>query len=518
MATVGSLFINVKAKTASFRKKMKGVRSTIGRMASGFVNIAKKAAKFAAVLAGIALAAIVAMTKAGLKSVDALAKLAQTIASSVASIQVLQHMAVLGGVSIEKMDKAVSKMVRGIGEASMGIGTATDALKELGLSADDLSKMRPEIMFGVLADAIVNFGNRAKQGSLAYDIFGRAGQELLVTMDAGSEAVDNMSKKLSELGILIGDEQAQMVEKANDAWSDVGLVWKSLGQWLAVYFAPILEIMANRIVAWVKAFGGMGQVARTIVKAFMYVGATVLDIIKTLKIAWHGFVAAVLTTYGVMIDGTGIAVTAIVNTWQKGIGLMKTAAGGFLAYWGKGMEIISDKLHDTKLFDPRRGIYADLTGLALITGRVGEAAQQASIGLLGKGITQMLSTYKSEFGEFLRGVGQALQDEGVDHAEKILDLVADGWAVGKVPDAFKTMLDNAMGKGFADLDGDMKLDLAAPSLKGIIDNLQTAIGAFKVEGSVTERQQGTMIQLEKSQLGELSAIRQAVTSGGGALT
>ena len=61
------------------------------------------------------------------------------------------------------------------------------------------------------------------------------------------------------------------------------------------------------------------------------------------------------------------------------------------------------------------------------------------------------------------------------------------------------------------------IELTAPSLKGIIDNLQTAIGAFKVEGSVTERQQGKMIQLEKSQLNELTAIRQAVASGGGVL-
>ena len=60
MATVGSLFINVKARTAAFSKKMKSVRGTIGRLAKGFVNIGKKVALFGAAMAGIAVVAIIA--------------------------------------------------------------------------------------------------------------------------------------------------------------------------------------------------------------------------------------------------------------------------------------------------------------------------------------------------------------------------------------------------------------------------------------------------------------------------
>ncbi len=294
MATVGSLFINVKARTAAFSKKMKSVRGTIGRLAKGFVNIGKKVALFGAAMAGIAVVAIIAMTKKGLAAVDVLAKLAANIGSTVASIQVLRHMATLGGVSIEKMDKSIAKMVKNVGETAIGIGTATDALKELNLDAKQLERLSPDRMFGVLADAINKLPNAARKATVAYDIFGRAGQELLVTMAGGSKAIDDMGKKLKELGILIGDKQANLVEQANDAWADIGLVWQGLSQQLAVHFAPVLISIATRLREMIVEFGGMSQVAEFIVRSFFMAGAAIMDMIKMVHVGWLGLQAAVI--------------------------------------------------------------------------------------------------------------------------------------------------------------------------------------------------------------------------------
>ena len=63
MATVGNLYINVKARTAAFSKKMKSVRGTISRLAKGFAGIARKVALFGAAIAGIAIVVIIALTK-----------------------------------------------------------------------------------------------------------------------------------------------------------------------------------------------------------------------------------------------------------------------------------------------------------------------------------------------------------------------------------------------------------------------------------------------------------------------
>jgi hypothetical protein len=299
------MHINVKARTSSFDRKMLGVRQTIRKLAVGFINIAKKAALFGAAIGAIAVGAIVLLTKKGLATVDTLAKLAANVGTTVASLQILQHMATLGGVSIEKMDKSVAKMVKNIGESAMGIGTATDALKELNLKATDLEKMAPEKMFGVLADEINKLPTAARRASVAYDIFGRAGQELLVTMSGGSAAVSEMTEKMTVLGVLVGQDQARMVEQANDAWADIGLVWKGLSQQLAVNFAPVLIEIANRIKTMVIEFGGMAQVAEFIVRSFFMAGAGIMDMINMISIGWLGLKAAVLQATGEIAEAIG---------------------------------------------------------------------------------------------------------------------------------------------------------------------------------------------------------------------
>jgi len=305
MATVGTMHINVKARTGSFNKKMSGVRATVSKLAVGLINVAKKAALFGAAMGALAFGAIVVMTKKGLAAVDALAKLAANIGSTVAAIQVLQHMATLGGVSIEKMDKSIAKMVKNIGESAIGIGTATDALKELNLDAKQLEQLSPDQMFGILSDAINQLPTAARKATVAYDIFGRAGQELLVTMAGGSQAIDEMREKMEDLGVLIGDDQARMVEQANDAWTDIGLVWSGLSKQLAVNFAPVLIEIANRIKNMIIEFGGMSQVAEFIVRAFFMAGAGIMDMIKMITVGWLGLKAAVVQVAGDIASALG---------------------------------------------------------------------------------------------------------------------------------------------------------------------------------------------------------------------
>ena len=238
----------------------------------------------------------------------------------------------------------------------------------------------------------------------------------------------------------------------------------------------------------------------------MYAGALVLDVIKVLKIAWHGFNAAVLTGFGLLIEGVGVAVSAIVNTWNKGMGLMKASAGIMMSAVAAGLGILSDALIDAGF--EQAGLYTSLTGMV-----IDMKGNELTMG----GVSEMLADHKSEFGEFLQSIGQNVQDQGVDHAAAILDLVADGWAIGKVPDAFKNMIDNAMGEGFKDLEG--QVDIAAPDIKGAAETLQTVLGGFKVEGDQDSRRLDKQIDIEKEQLTELKKISSKIAgTGGGALT
>ena len=68
----------------------------------------------------------------GLASVDAQAKLAQSLGTTVASIQVLERAGELAGVAMSGIEQATKDLTRRLSQAAAGAGPAADALGRLG--------------------------------------------------------------------------------------------------------------------------------------------------------------------------------------------------------------------------------------------------------------------------------------------------------------------------------------------------------------------------------------------------
>ena len=486
MATVGSLFINVKARTASFSKKMKGVRGTVARMAKGFGRMAKKVGKFAAVLGGVALAAIIAFTKAGLASVDMVTKLALSMNTGTEGIIALQHAAKIGGVSVEKMDKAIGKMFKNVGEAEMGVGMAKRTLDEMGLSAEALGKMEADEMFGAIAEELTKVTSASKRARMANDLFGRSGIELIPVMLEGAEGIRKLREEADELGITFGSKQGQLVEKANDAWARVGSIWKGLTQQLAIQFAPILIEIANRIKSFVINAGGMAKVAEGIVKAFFYAGAAVLDVIKAIQIGWLGFKASVIQGAAFIVDAMAWSAQKSLEVWTKALGALQTA-------WGSAKMAID-----------------------IIT--TGAPTGESIMTMLG-GTAQISKAVKSDAAEWLKLMSSALSDDAAGLGVELLEKLAEGWNLGRVETTFENLRDKMMGEGFDFGEGGaMNIEMTSDQIKGAVDSLQTALGGFKVEGDGQTRLLQSALNVEEKQLQTSKEILTAITQqGGGAL-
>ena len=424
MATVGNLFINVKARTAAFSKKMKGVRGTIGRLGTGLAQAGKKVALFGAAMGAVALGALTALTLKGLAAVDSMAKLAQSIGASVNSIQALRHVAVIGGTSIESMDKAILKMTKNIGEAAQGYSEATETLEILGLTAVDLEQLKPEEAFIKIANAMNQLSTDARRADAAQSLFGRGGLALLPILKGGSKEIERVTKMMKDFGLEIGDNQARMVERANDAWADTKFILTGLGNLLAVNIAPTLEAINKTVQRMIKDVGGMGVVADAVVVSFESVGLGILRLFGTIHNAWNEVKA------GIVGSAAFIAEKMASLLGNKDIGLMAQELRKEAA------SLIIDNLQ----FD------------------------------------EMIENLEKRFLEIRR----RLQEAGFDEVVASL--------------------------------GD--IEITSPDLKGVVDNLQTAIGAFKVEGNVTERQQAKMISIEENQLATLRSIHASMGDGG----
>ena len=505
MATVGNLFINVKARTAAFSKKMKSVRQTISRLSRGFVNIAKKVAMFGTALAGLALVAIVALTKKGLAAVDSITKLARSLDTTTQAISTMQHAAVIGGVDIEKMDKAIGKMFKNVGEAKMlGTGDAMEVFRALGIDIDAIAGMQADEMFGVIADSINKLGTAGERAAAANKVFGRTGVDLLNVLKDGSQGMSEMRREAEMLGITFSDKMGNQVEQANDAWARIGAIWRGLSNHLAVEFAPILIEISNRIRDFVIEAGGMGQVAQWIVKAFFHVGAAVMDVVLGMKIAWLGLKTAVLQVAADIVRGMAWAASKAEEAWN----------------WIKGA-------HEKAISFTDMAISVGAGGLASAAGGLGlEGMEQelrfwetGAANAAAKGSRNAAAIFNQNIDRtvsgFLESLSGGLEGQAADSADAFLEAYLSKWNLGQVDTFFQGLKEKFSGEGFEfGSGGALGIEMKSSDLNGAVSTLQTAIGSFKVEGDSQAQLASKTLNVEEKQLKTSEKILEAIKGQG----
>ena len=109
---------------------------------------------------------------------------------SVEALSTLGYAAEQSGAGMEAFESGIRRMQRTIYDAGRGLGTATDALAELGLSVADLENRSPEEQFRLLADRLDRIGDPTRKAATAMAIFGRSGTQLLPMLAGGSAALD----------------------------------------------------------------------------------------------------------------------------------------------------------------------------------------------------------------------------------------------------------------------------------------------------------------------------------------
>ncbi|MDK1103950.1 MAG: hypothetical protein QGD93_10110 [Actinomycetota bacterium] len=247
MATIGSIIVNLVARTSLFDRKMRKSQTTVRSFGSTLKNVGATVLRFgaAAAAAGTAMAIGFAFAvREELKLIDATAKLAKITGDTTEGILRLRHAAILSGSSAATLDKSLLKLSARLGEAKMGTGEATDALEALQLSVKELVKLRPSEAFLRIADAVRKLQTQAEKSSVVKDLFGRAGQDFLVMLDEGSEGVLKLGSRLSDLAIFTLKE-AEAAERFNDAMTNITATMRGMLTNVVIRMAPALAAIAE---------------------------------------------------------------------------------------------------------------------------------------------------------------------------------------------------------------------------------------------------------------------------------
>jgi len=214
----------------------------------------------AAAAVGAAAAAGVAMIRSGLQTVDAQAKLAQSLGTTVASIQTLERAGELAGVSMSGIEQATKDLTRRLSQAAAGTGPAADALDRLGLSASELIALPLDQRVGAINAAIENFVPAAERAAVAGQLFGEEGSIAMSRIDTAT--LRQATEDVLAFGVVVSEQDADQIERTNDAISRLGLIWRGLSNQLAVAAAPALEAVADAIAVVASRTGPLGIAIR----------------------------------------------------------------------------------------------------------------------------------------------------------------------------------------------------------------------------------------------------------------
>ncbi|MCW3782127.1 phage tail tape measure C-terminal domain-containing protein [Defluviimonas salinarum] len=284
------------------------------------VGIAAAAAVAATAAAGVA------MVRSGLTSVDAQAKLAQSLGTTVASIQTLERAGELAGVSMSGIEQATKDLTRRLSQAAAGASPAVDALARLGLSAAELIALPLDQRVGAINAAIEAFVPVAERAAVAGQLFGEEGSIAMSRID--SATLRQATEDVRAFGVVVSEADAGQIERTNDAISRLGLIWRGLANQLAVAAAPALEAVANAMAALANRTGPLGTAIRGVFDHVGRLAAYASTFAAILAGRWVAGLAAAALSVRRLATALVVLRGALIRT---GIGALIVGAGE-LAY------------------------------------------------------------------------------------------------------------------------------------------------------------------------------------------
>lgn len=294
----GSIQIDVLANTAKLVSGMNRAEKTINKSVK---NMTKAVGTFAGIFVTGTL--ISKINEAG-RSLDSIGKTSSKLGIAEEKLQGIHLAAQEAGISTQTVNMAMQRMVRRVAEAAKGTGEAVGALNELGISAEELSRLTPDEMLRRVADSMSNVTNKSDRVRLAMKLFDSEGVAMVNMLSNGSKGLDDVADKAEKLGLIIGGDYIKAVEKSNNAWNVanqvMGTAWKGINVGLAMSLEGLVTNLTNsagKVNVFSKSLDLTLQVVYAAGRGFEILSTTISAAIagyKTLN-AWMNAVNGVKT-------------------------------------------------------------------------------------------------------------------------------------------------------------------------------------------------------------------------------
>jgi hypothetical protein len=195
----------------------------------------------------------VSQVTAQFDKIDAVAKRAKATGFDPTSlIGIERGAALVAGVDESVTERSLAIFVRRLGEVKMGSGEAKRALDAMGLSVESLVRLSPTQALQQISDRFRLIETTAEKAATAQWLFGRAGAQLVPLLEEGGDAIAQFIQEADEMRLGFSLDEAENVERYNDAVSDLSRTWEGLWRQVAIQAAPGMAQAMEEITQMLK--------------------------------------------------------------------------------------------------------------------------------------------------------------------------------------------------------------------------------------------------------------------------
>lgn len=242
-------------QTVSVNIAVNGVTAalkSIQSIGSAVAKLAKTVTLAGAALGGLGGVGSLAGIAAGVKQAADLGSRISDVSARTAiaarDVVILEQAFKNAGLSAERVPQAVTMLSRQLVQAQEKGGEAAAAFNKLGLSVNELLKMKPAEQFKAVGNAIGNLQNPSQRAAVAMQIFGRSGSELL-TLFRDPNGFAKAEKMVGGLADTIA-RNADSFDAISDSINAMGLKSQQ-------FFSGLLGQIDDVVRYWLDQFEGL---------------------------------------------------------------------------------------------------------------------------------------------------------------------------------------------------------------------------------------------------------------------
>lgn len=246
---VGSIFVDNDAANESLQKTDEKASSVGNNLLAGV----GKAAKFGSAVvagAGAAVGAIVKVAEGTASTCDVIDKMSQKIGISREAYQEWDYICSQSGMDVNKLQAGMKTLTSKMVDASNGSDKACEAFKALGLSVTDSegNLKSQESMMNETISALQGMDDETQRAAIANQLFGKAGSEMAPLLNSGAGAVDELTKKAHDLGLVLSDDAIDAGVSLTDTMDSLKRSFAAVGSKLGATLMPMVEKFAGYVI------------------------------------------------------------------------------------------------------------------------------------------------------------------------------------------------------------------------------------------------------------------------------